>query len=115
MAKMAHPFLWTRDVPPASSQLCSRTSHSRHCNPSHEISKAYKLRWPWKLQYGAKTRGRLSDSPPSSTGRERVLASVLGDLSDVTALSIVARHGTDEERALVVAKLKRRFEDLQED
>jgi hypothetical protein len=43
-----------------------------------------------------------------------VLASALGDLSDVTALSIVARHGTDEGRALVVAKLKRRFEDLQE-
>jgi hypothetical protein len=43
-----------------------------------------------------------------------VLASDLGDLSDVTALSIVARHGTDEDRALVVAKLKRRFEDLQE-
>jgi NTP pyrophosphatase (non-canonical NTP hydrolase) len=42
------------------------------------------------------------------------LASALADLAEVTALSIVARHGTDEDRALVVAKLKRRFEDLQE-
>ena len=47
----------------------------------------------------------MSDSAPSSTGRERVMASALGDLSDVTALSIAASHGTDEGRALVVAKL----------
>jgi len=42
------------------------------------------------------------------------MASAPGDLSDVTALSIAASHGTDEGRALVVAKFKRRFEDLQE-
>jgi hypothetical protein len=42
------------------------------------------------------------------------LASALADLAEVTALSNVATHGTNEDRALVVAKIKRRFEDFQE-
>lgn len=51
------------------------------------------------------------DTLSQNTGE---LASALAHLAEVTAFSIVARYGTDEDRALVVAKLKRRFEDLQE-
>ena len=39
--------------------------------------------------------------------------SSISDLADVIALSVIAKNGTDEDRALVVAKLKRRFDDIE--
>ena len=43
------------------------------------------------------------------------LALALQHLSDATALSVIAKNGTDEDRAVVVAKLKRWFEEFPRD
>jgi hypothetical protein len=36
----------------------------------------------------------------------------IGDLADVVALSVIANRGTDEDREAAIAKLKKRFSDL---
>jgi hypothetical protein len=36
----------------------------------------------------------------------------VSDLAEVFALSTIAKHGSDEDRAAVVEKLKKRFDDL---
>jgi hypothetical protein len=42
------------------------------------------------------------------------LASALHDLANATAMSVIARSGTDEDRAVAVAYLKRWFDDFRE-
>jgi hypothetical protein len=42
------------------------------------------------------------------------LASALHNLANATAMSVIAKSGTDEDRAVAVAYLKRWFEDFRE-